>query len=543
MASAGLREELKCSVCLKMYTDPVTLRCGHNFCRGCIHYVLDTQEGSGGYSCPECREKFPERPALQRNITLCNIVENLFVYLMPPKQNGFGVFCSHCIYASVPAVKSCLLCEVSLCEDHLKVHKQSPEHVLCDPTATLEDRKCSIHKKILEYFCTVDNSCICVSCTLSGKHRGHQVETLEEASEREKKKLRNALQKLMTQTEETKKRVQSLEELKRNAQEELDDETKRVTALFGDLRRRLNDLEKRALSNIAKRAKQDLQTYSDIIQQLEIKKDKISRKVCQIEKLCKMTDPLTVLQQSDTGDLRDMEVKERHDKKLQDGEDHLDMAGIFQSLYDILIELNMQEPEDISLDVSTAYNWLLISNDKKTASSSDAQQNRPKTPKTFQKDPQVLSSQSFSSGRHYWEVDVGGSKSWRVGMCYPSIDRRQKSVIGDNDKSWCLYKCEDHYSAIHDSEYILFLDNGSDKIGIYLDYEAGQISFYDMSDPIRHLHTFTATFTEPLHAVLCVWDGCVEIIRGYQQMECTSPKADGNKKIRKRKVLDRLLRR
>ncbi|XP_077330230.1 E3 ubiquitin/ISG15 ligase TRIM25-like [Lithobates pipiens] len=146
MASGDLRAELECSVCLNIYTDPVMLRCGHNFCRVCIDGVVETQRGSGGYSCPECREKFPDRPALQKNMKLRNIAETF----LSPQQNQEEsvVFCTYCVDSPVPAVRSCLLCEVSLCDKHLRVHKKSPEHVLCDPTFSMESRKCSVHKEI-----------------------------------------------------------------------------------------------------------------------------------------------------------------------------------------------------------------------------------------------------------------------------------------------------------------------------------------------------------------------------------------------------------
>ncbi|XP_068128121.1 E3 ubiquitin/ISG15 ligase TRIM25-like [Hyperolius riggenbachi] len=522
MASAGLREELECSICLSIYTDPVTLRCGHNFCRGCIHRVLATQEGSGGYSCPECREKFQERPALQRNITLCNIVEN--VLSTQPGQGESQIFCSHCIHTPVPAVKSCLLCEVSLCENHLRVHKKSPEHVLCDPTASLEDRKCSIHKKILEYYCTEDFSCICVSCCLIGEHKGHQMESLDEASEKKKTKLQDFLQEVMTLREENEKRVQSLEERRRKAQEKAADETERVTALFRDLRRWLEELEERVLSDITRQAERVSSHYNDVIRQLEIKKAELSRKMRHIEELCNMTDPLTVLQESHTGDMCDTEEGDNEDRDRHDGGD-LDVAGVSHTLHtlsDIISGVNVcfytQEAADISLDVNTASNKLRISDDRKSASRADSSQNRPDTAERFLY-YQVLSSQSFSSGRHYWEVDVGGSGSWRVGMCYPSIDRREgQSLIGCNNKSWGLDRSGDQYSVRHDSKEIQLPDKlPSDRVRIYLDYEAGQISFYALCDPIRHLHTFTATFTEPLHTVLGVWGGCIKISGGNQK--------------------------
>ncbi|XP_077327906.1 LOW QUALITY PROTEIN: E3 ubiquitin/ISG15 ligase TRIM25-like [Lithobates pipiens] len=521
MASGDLRAELECSVCLNIYTDPVMLRCGHNFCRVCIDRVLDTQEGSGGYSCPECREKFQDRPALQKNMKLRNIAETFLS--TQPDQEKSGVFCTYCVDSPVPAVRSCLLCEVSLCDKHLRVHKNSPEHVLCDPTLSMESRKCSVHKKILEYYCTEDETCICVSCSLAGEHRGHQVETLDEASEK-KKTLRNVLQKLLTKREETEERVQSLQEHQRKVEEEAAGDTERVTALFTDLRRRLEDLEKRVLRDISGRAER----ISISIRDLEIKKEELSRKLRHIEELCNVTDPLTVLQESDTGDLCDTEDgdnedRERHEELLHDG-GGLDVAGVLHTgLSDIITEVNVyfyiQGAADILLDRNTANNYLQISDDRKTVSRSDRNQNHPETPERFQYS-QVLSSRSFSSGRHYWEVDVGGSESWRVGMCYPSIKRRGgESVIGNNKKSWGLVRYNNQYYVRHDRNKILLPTNpSSNRVRIYLDYEAGRISFYDLCDPIRHLHTFTTTFTEPLHAGIAVYGGCIKICGGRREM-------------------------
>ncbi|XP_040187822.1 E3 ubiquitin/ISG15 ligase TRIM25-like [Rana temporaria] len=518
MADADLIEELECSICLSIYTDPVTLTCGHNFCRDCINLALDEQQWSEGYSCPQCRANFKKLPVLQKNTSLANIVK--LVLRDPPSQN---VFCTQCIHTPVPAVISCLMCEASLCDDHLRVHSKAPEHVLCDPpTTSLENRKCSVHKKILEYYCTEDSSCICVSCRLDGEHRGHQVESLDEASEK-KNKLRNVLQKLMTERQKTEKRVQSLEEHRRKVQGKADDETERVTVLFRDLRRRLEDLEKRVLREISGQALWVSVTMSDMIWDLEIKKEELSRKMGDIEELCNMTDPLTVLQESDTGDLcdtEDDEDRERRDKLLHDGGDlDVDVAGVLHTLHTGLSDIIQQVSgvTDILLDVSTAGYHLQISDDRKTVSRLYKSQNYPETPERFQCS-QVISIQRFSSGRHYWEVDVGGSRIWRVGMCYPSINRRgDQSEIGDNKKSWSLEGWGNQCSVVHDNNKIPLPSSVSSKrVRIDLDYEAGRISFYDLCDPFRHLHTFTTTFTEPLHAGVCIWSGHVKILRGNQ---------------------------
>ncbi|KAM3926618.1 E3 ubiquitin/ISG15 ligase TRIM25-like [Leptodactylus fuscus] len=514
MASADLRDELLCSICLSIFKDPVTSRCGHNFCRLCIDRVLDTQDQSGDYSCPQCRKKFPERPVLMRNINLHNVAER-FLVTERDQEKITEIYCTYCVDSPVPAMKSCLLCEASLCDKHLKVHIKVGEHVLSDPGTNLEKRKCSVHKKVLEYYCTEDAACICVSCRLAGEHRGHRVEMMDEASEKKKKKLRNVLQKLTAKRKETEERVQSLEKSRKKAQEKASEETKRVTALFIDIRRRLDNLEKKVLNEISRQEKEKSLSLSDVIQKLEIKKAELSMKMRHIEELCNMTDPLTVLQEPDTGDLCDPEEgggdedTGGHDRQRHDVDDR-DVAVIsdtLHKLFDIITDIKsgiyVAVPADILLDVNTANNNLHISDDLKTATLTEEKQNRPETAERFQYN-QVISRRRFTSGRHYWDVEGSRSVWWSVGMCYPSIDR---SYIGCNNKSWSLCRFDNnHPSVIHDSKVIRLPDNiSSNRLRICLDYEAGQLSFYELCDPIRHLYTFTATFTEPLHAVLGVW--------------------------------------
>ncbi|XP_073506351.1 E3 ubiquitin/ISG15 ligase TRIM25-like [Phyllobates terribilis] len=643
MASADLRDDLDCSICLTLYTDPVTLRCGHNFCRVCIVQVLNAQDKSGVYSCPECRGKFLKRPSLIKNITLRNVAER-FLSTQPNLEEITGIHCTYCIHSPVPAVRSCLHCEASLCDNHLRVHSRGPEHVLTDPSTSLENKKCLVHQELLKYYCTEDAACICVSCSLAGDHRGHRVELLDEASENRKKKLRNVLQTLFTRRKKTEESVQSLEEHWRKAQEKAAGEIERVTALCTDIRRRVDDLEKKVLNEISRQEEKLSLSLSDVIQKLEIKKDELSRKMRHIEELCNMTDPLTVLQEPDSGDLSDTEEdggdettegqdegdedtgghdggdedtgghdggdedtggldggdedtgghdggdedtgghdrgdedtggldggdeeKGRHDKthdvdvdvitrmlhagfsdimtylqiipsakpketnpqplgtlSLSSLKQDLSLSGIKYGGDDEIIVGTRGERGKVlptenggicgqGVEVNTA-DKILTSDDRKTATRLQIKQNHhPEAAEIFQK-YQVISRRRFTSGRHYRDVEIGGSELWMVGMCYPSMDRRgRQSHIGYNNKSWGLYGglvYNNQCSVIHDSEEIPLPDQiSSDRVRIYLDYEVGQLSFYDLCDPIRHLHTFTAAFTEPLHSALCVFRGDVK---------------------------------
>ncbi|KAM5170143.1 nuclear factor 7, brain-like [Mantella aurantiaca] len=471
MASSNLREELICPVCWDIYIDPVSLKCGHSFCQDCITRQLITQKGSGCYSCPQCKEESQEWPALHRNIALRNI----------------------------------------------------SEHFLSKPS--LGNQQCSIHKLDLKYYCAQDAACICEKCS-EDEHQGHQVETLDEASEKKKEKIKNIHQKLMTEIEEMENRAKNLEESMKKVEEKMAVINERVISLFKDLRRQLDDLEKRALSEISMEAEQVSVLVSNLIDKLVIKKGEISRKICDVQReLCNMTYPLTVLQDSDTCRFCDTEDGYNDERERQEAGD-IDVAGINHMLHiglSHIIEVTacfyLREPADLLLDVNTAHNDLHISDDLKTASYSPTQ-NHPKSLKRFQDYTQVISIQNFSSGRHYWEVDVRGSEYWSIGMCYPSIDRGgYNSQIECNERAWCLRRTGDRYFVIHDSNRSRVPDNiSADRVRIYLDYGTGQISFYALCDPMRQLHTFTATFIEPLHVALRIWNGCITISRGNREI-------------------------
>uniref|UniRef100_A0A8C5WB34 E3 ubiquitin/ISG15 ligase TRIM25-like n=1 Tax=Leptobrachium leishanense TaxID=445787 RepID=A0A8C5WB34_9ANUR len=531
MASAELRDELTCCICTDIYTDPVTLTCGHSFCRLCITRTWDKQE-EREYSCPECIRRFRVKPELKRALRLSNIAERF--RSAHPEPEEVGILCTYCD-SPVRAAKTCLMCEASLCDKHLKKHSRSVGHVLTEPNSALGNRKCSVHKEILKYYCCEDAACICLSCTLSGEHRGHQVETLNEVCEKKKEKLRNILEKLTSDREETEKRVHSLQELRNKVQEKAVGVTGRVTALIRDIREQLRALEKRVLKEISRQEEKALLKISDLIQQLEIKKEELSRKIGDIEELCNMMDPVTVLkgQESDRADYN--EDTERHDLNVHDTGDldvglisvtlHSGLAGIvtrakrgrhvletsdismeLKTASDMLLDVNTAP--DMLLDVNTAANNVSVSQDLKTVARAAISQSRPETPERFQFFPQVLTSRSFSSGRHYWELEGSESGGWEFGMAYSSIDRTGKQS-GIGNKSWGLERrFKTQYYVINDSDVNrLPRFISCQRIGILLDYEAGRLSFYELCDPIRHLHTFTATFTEPLHAVFGIyWD-------------------------------------
>ncbi|XP_073403393.1 E3 ubiquitin/ISG15 ligase TRIM25-like [Dendrobates tinctorius] len=520
MASAELRDELNCSFCLSLYTDPVSLRCGHNFCRSCIVSVLDAEEAAGGYSCPDCRVEYPKRPAKEKNRKLENIVE-LFSFTQPGMEDT-SIFCAYCTKSPVLAVKSCLQCENSLCDDHLTVHNKTLDHILIEPTRSFGNKKCSHHKKFLEYYCPQDAACLCVSCFV-GEHRGHLVELLDEASEKKKKEMLEYLDELTPQKVDIQKRVQKLQDRMKNIQEKASDKRKNIRKVFMDIKKELEMAEKKALSEVSRLEEKIASKISHLIKKLEIQEDELSRKMRHVEEMCHVTDPIRLLQESDItvcshggdedtgGDGREVSSEEDLDEVLISLTLHRSMRDIVTN---VTSELGVHVP-DILLDVDTAPRRVKISEDLKTATNSYNKQVRLESPGRFVTSAQVLSKCGLFSGRHYWAVEWNQMGECSVGLSYPSIEKKgERSGIGYNDKSWCLDMYNEEYAVWHNSDVLtLSVKPTCPTLWVFLDYEAGRLSFYELCDPIRHLHTFTASFTEPLHVVFCVNDGASVTIR------------------------------
>uniref|UniRef100_A0A673KX28 E3 ubiquitin/ISG15 ligase TRIM25-like n=1 Tax=Sinocyclocheilus rhinocerous TaxID=307959 RepID=A0A673KX28_9TELE len=176
------QDELLCAVCLDLLKDPVTTSCGHNYCKSCITGCWDQEDQMRIYSCPQCRQTFSPRPALATNTMLAELVEK------PKKRKrpadcyaGAGdVQCDVCTGRKYKAVKSCLMCLNSYCQNHLEQHEslfKGKRHNLTDATGRLQEMICQKHDKLLEVFCRTDQKCICVLCM--DDHKNHDTVSTE----------------------------------------------------------------------------------------------------------------------------------------------------------------------------------------------------------------------------------------------------------------------------------------------------------------------------------------------------------------------------
>lgn len=186
--SALLSEvQFQCCICQDVFSEPVSIPCGHSFCYTCIASLWGD---STIISCPKCQTVFHGRPEFCEN----SFAKEMSEQIRSRRQSGVTpllarfVSCDVCVTQQAEALKSCLVCLTSYCERHLQPHLQVTslkKHKLMDPVEMLENRVCKSHQRLLDLFCRNDQRCVCVLCKITD-HQAHDTVPVEQES-REKK--------------------------------------------------------------------------------------------------------------------------------------------------------------------------------------------------------------------------------------------------------------------------------------------------------------------------------------------------------------------
>ncbi|VTJ51939.1 Hypothetical predicted protein [Marmota monax] len=168
-------------------------------------------------------------------------------------------------------------------------------------------------------------------------------------------------------------------------------------------------------------------------------------------------------------------------------------------------EVGVSIPVDVTLDPDTAHPHLFLYEDAKSVRLEDSRQKLPENPERFDSWPCVLGREAFTEGRHYWEVEVGDRTDWAIGVCRENVMKKGFDPMTPDNGFWAVELYGNGYWALTPLRTPLPLAGPPRRVGIFLDYESGDISFYNMTDG-SHIYTFPGiSFSGPLRPFFCLW--------------------------------------
>ncbi|XP_063333163.1 E3 ubiquitin-protein ligase TRIM21-like [Pelmatolapia mariae] len=519
-SSLQSEDQFLCSICLDVFTDPVTTSCGHNYCKSCITQNWDVNDSC---QCPLCKETFNSRPQLRVNTLLSEMVAQFRREAQQKASSSSSeqqaakpaeVPCDVCTGTRLKALKSCLVCLTSYCQTHLEPHLTATSlkrHQLIEPVENLESRMCRKHDKHLELFCKTDQTCVCMLCSVLD-HKTHEFVPLREEYEGKKAELEKTEAEIQQMIQKRRLKIQEIKESVKMSKDAADRQKAEgvqvLTALMESVERRLKEL----IKEIEDKQETTEKQAEGLIKDLEQEISELMERSSEVEQLSHSEDHLHLLQSFSslkaappTKDWTEVRVR----PPSYEGTVGRAVAQLEKTLWEDMKKLNraavlkgvQQYEVDVTLDPDTAHHWLILSDDRKQVHCSEVRRKRklPYNPKRFTYFVNVLGEQSFSSGRFYFEVQVKGKTDWDLGVATESISRTKSMSMSPEDGFWTVWLRDGNkYTACEDTQINLSLRSGPEKVGVFVDYEEGLVSFYDV-DAAALIYSFTGcSFTEKL---------------------------------------------
>ncbi|KAM6907384.1 E3 ubiquitin-protein ligase TRIM47 [Xenentodon cancila] len=448
----GLKGELTCAICLDIFKDPVILRCGHNFCRICICMHWDENSRNYGYQCPQCRTEFSSR-SFTKNYLVQNLVAKL------NELDCLGSFTT--------------------------------------PTKSEEgDGKCEQHGEELKLYCQTDKKPICVVCREARAHRHHEVAPLTQVTNDMKMELKLKQMGLNWQKSQCIKVKTSDERTKNEVRLRKQRLKEKIEADVGALVQFLLDERDSLLESLDAEEVATIAVLDDNLKTVE-------REAAAVDKaLVDINNHITG--KTSFGSLVEAFNKAIHSKSYMCLEpvncqsDFTDFSGPFQLImWKKMMHVLHTMPQNLTLDPDTAHPNLLISDfDTKVEEGRDRNQ-EPDLPGRFTRFCGVLATAQYASGQHYWEVDVKDKGVWYLGVTTEYSNRKGFVSLTPSAGYWSLCLQDRLYANGEDGRILVADYWNSPRVGVYLDYDNGRLSFYD-AVTMKRLYLFDTCFEEPV---------------------------------------------
>uniref|UniRef100_G3NAD3 Uncharacterized protein n=1 Tax=Gasterosteus aculeatus TaxID=69293 RepID=G3NAD3_GASAC len=439
-----LEEQFKCCICLDIFTHPTSIPCGHNFCLECIEGFWDTKRKP---ECPLCKEKFKKRPSLKINCGFAEIIE---------------------IYKSFKATQS-------------QTKKYYKTHL------------CGKHRKPLTKFCTSDQKPVCVKCT-EREHKHHTIVPIEKERNRVKTSLRDKKTSIKQMIHA---RRRKMEQINNSVDLSKKKRSNKHLCLFV-----IHKTKRFHCVNEQKITEREIQkNQARLVEKLEQKHQEAERRAAEL--LQELQQEIRELQARGI-ELVQLEQKKNMISSLTAKDccnDQCMKINFFFSLFSEVDRLNQYAAVDVTLDPETASGWLVLSPDRKKVAVGSQKNNLVlDSPRRFNSCVCVLGKQSFATGRRYWVVQVGNKTDWDLGVARESINRKGAIAVRPDSGYWAICRRKGAgLNACAGPSVKLCLKETPQKVGVFLDYDEGLVSFYD-AEAKTHIYTYSGCdFNEPLN--------------------------------------------
>ncbi|OBS58089.1 hypothetical protein A6R68_10806 [Neotoma lepida] len=333
---------------------------------------------------------------------------------------------------------------------------------------------CQAHQEPLKLFCQDDQSLICVVCREAQEHRLHAVLPVDEAAREYKMKLEEDIRYLREEMRKTETLQAKEEQTLTEWQERVKDRRERILEEFQKVILFLVEEERRLLQVLKKEEDDTSVKLHDNKATLDCQNSSLDLLLMQLEEQSQQ-EPLQM---------------------LQDVKDTLTRYSVTLSR------------EDVVPDPSSAYPYLLLYESRQRRYLSPPPEGTaPYSKDRFVAYPCAVGQKSFSSGRHYWEVGMNltGDALWALGVCRDNVSRKDRVIKSPENGFWVvqLSKGKKHLNLLPDSTQVTLIEPPT-HMGIFLDFQAGEVSFYSVNDG-THLHSFSqAAFPGPLLPFFCL---------------------------------------
>ncbi|KAL6457668.1 hypothetical protein MHYP_G00346310 [Metynnis hypsauchen] len=573
-------QELTCSICLDLFSEPVSTPCGHNFCQGCIGGYWAS---SSIYTCPLCKRPFEERPELSINRVFAHIAQKYreIRYGGPPPikprqrtlasvsaptaaSAGEEALCDICTGRKEKAVSSCLTCTASYCETHVLPHRQVPfyaSHRLMDPREALRGRTCREHGRLLEVYCRTDQRCICAICVLE-EHRTHTTVSVQTERVVKQKMLGKTELDIQTSIERRMLRLTDLKRRLQTVRSYAHAELSEVEQVLADVTHSVERIRSELVGGIEEKRDEVIGRGERVTSHLEAEVGQLQERRARLEAQATSEDHIAFLQSFEEANISYQDMDMLHPQEEPDLLLHFSLGDVKAALGDIrerLDDIHMGEVhyrhsvsslpetesmmsirsmrkkefslrdlrkiksshkkvkgylEDITLNPVTAYPFLILSEDRKQLKRGEKLQFFRNSPQRFDVWSCITAKEGYESGRHYWEVNVGDNKDWKMGVVRESAQRKGLFDMSPANGYFALWWNSNHLRALTTPP--LTKVKGTNRlrhVGVYLDCEEGQVTFFNAKTG-SEVYTFTApaAFSERMYPLFGTADKEVPLV-------------------------------